>query len=97
MAQAIPTKSFTKWLNGLRDHRAKLAIAARITRIEAGNMGDVKALGGGLNELRIDYAAGYRVYFTVRAGAVILLLAGGDKSSQTRDIEKARKMLADER
>ena len=93
----LRTKLFTKWLSGLRDRRAQTIIAARIERVAVGNMGDVKALGGGLSELRIDYAAGYRVYFTVRDGAVILLLVGGDKSSQPRDIEKARKMLADER
>ena len=92
----LRTRTFAVWLDGLRDRRAQTIIAARIERVSVGNMGDVKSLGGGLQEIRIDYAAGYRVYFTVRAGQVILLLAGGDKSSQRRDILRARAMLNEE-
>jgi len=95
--QIIRTAVFANWLNGLRDRRAQTIIAARIERVAVGNFGDVKALGGGLSELRINFAAGYRVYFTVQSGAIILLLSGGDKSSQSRDIETARQMLKQER
>lgn len=87
------TKSFTKWLKALRDRKAQTIIAARIDRIAAGNLGDVKSLGKSLNEVRINYGPGYRVYYTVREGTVILLLAGGNKSSQNRDIAAAREML----
>lgn len=87
------TKSFSKWLKALRDRKAQTIIAARIERIAAGNLGDVKPLGKGLNEVRINYGPGYRVYYTERDGAVVLLLAGGDKSTQSRDIAAAREML----
>lgn len=86
------TKSFALWLAGLRNLRAKVAIGRRIERVAMGNLGDMKSLGGGLNELRIDVAAGYRIYFTCKAGRLILLLAGGDKSSQASDILKARQL-----
>jgi putative addiction module killer protein len=93
----LRTRVFAAWLEGLRDRRAQTIIAARIERVSAGNMGDVKSLGGGLQEIRIDYATGYRVYFAMRGGQMILLLVGGDKSSQRRDIAKARAMLDEER
>lgn len=76
----------------MRDLRARLAIARRIERATAGNLGDVKSVGGQVSEMRIDVGAGYRVYFTVRDGMVIVLLAGGDKSSQSADIQLARKL-----
>lgn len=96
MPQAIlRTETFATWLDGLRDKRAQTIIAARIERVAAGNLGDAKALGGALHEIRINFAAGYRVYYTVRAGEVLILLAGGDKSSQQRDIAKARQMIAE--
>ena len=83
------TESFAKWHAGLRDLKAKVAIARRIDRAQHGNLGDNKSVGGSVSEMRIDVSGGYRVYFTMRNGTVIILLAGGHKSSQQSDIEKA--------
>lgn len=87
------TKSFGLWLAGLKDHRAKFAIARRIERVSMGNMGDCKSVGEGVSELRISISAGYRIYFTRRGSRLILLLVGGDKSSQTIDILKAKNLV----
>jgi putative addiction module killer protein len=89
------TATFRAWLFELRDSRTRARIAERIRRVGLGNLGDVKPVGGGVSELRIDYGPGYRLYFTSRGGAVIVLLCGGDKSSQTQDIARA-KALAEE-
>ncbi|WLG94197.1 type II toxin-antitoxin system RelE/ParE family toxin [Pseudomonas sp. FP198] len=86
------TQTFSAWHSSIRDLRAKIAIARRIDRAAAGNLGDVKAVGDGISELRVDVGAGYRVYFTMRGGVVIVLLAGGDKSSQNADIRRAKKL-----
>jgi putative addiction module killer protein len=86
------TEAFAAWHEGLRDLRAKIAIARRIDRVAAGNLGDVKALGGGLLELRVDVGPGYRLYFTMRGGVLVILLAGGDKRTQDGDIKWARKL-----
>ncbi len=86
------TQSFSHWHSSVRDLRAKVAIARRIDRVAAGNWGDVKSVGEGVSELRVDVGAGYRVYFTVRNGVVVILLAGGDKSSQVADIRRAKKL-----
>ncbi len=86
------TTAFERWFRDLRDVRARAAVARRITRLRLGNFGDAKSLGKGLLELRIDTGPGYRVYLAVRAKHVVVLLAGGDKGSQTRDIERARKL-----
>ena len=80
---------FSKWLRGLRDRLARVRIQARIDRMRAGNVGDVKPVGEGISEMRIHYGPGYRVYFTRRGSRLIVLLAGGDKSSQPDDIRKA--------
>jgi putative addiction module killer protein len=72
--------------------RAKLAIARRIDRASVGNLGDIKSVGDGVSEMRVDVGAGYRVYFTMRNNVVIVLLAGGDKSSQSADIRRAKKL-----
>ncbi len=80
------------WHTSIRDVRAKVAIARRIDRASAGNLGDIKPVGDGVSEMRVDVGAGYRVYFTMRSGVVIVLLAGGDKSSQSADIRRAKKM-----
>ncbi|KDO02095.2 MULTISPECIES: type II toxin-antitoxin system RelE/ParE family toxin [Pseudomonas] len=88
----LQTPRFTSWLISVRDMRARVAIARRIERVTAGNLGDVKSVGGQVCEMRIDVGAGYRVYFTARDGVVIVLLAGGDKSSQSVDIQLARKL-----
>jgi putative addiction module killer protein len=81
---------FTKWLETLRDRVAFARIAVRLDRMQAGNFGVVKALGGGVSELKIDYGPGYRVYYAMSGKRVILLLIGGDKSTQSKDIEEAR-------
>ncbi|KZN21146.1 MULTISPECIES: type II toxin-antitoxin system RelE/ParE family toxin [Pseudomonas] len=86
------TTIFVTWHASIRDLRAKVAIARRIDRASAGNLGDIKPVGDGVSEMRVDVGAGYRVYFTIRNGVVIVLLAGGDKSSQNTDIRRAKKL-----
>ena len=86
------TKYFAKWHQSMRDLRAKVAIARRIDRVKSGNLGDVKSLGEGISELRVSLGAGYRVYFTMRNGLIVVLLAGGDKSTQQADIKRAREL-----
>lgn len=88
------TDDFAEWLTGLADDRVVARIAARIDRMSLGHMGDVKAVGDGVSEARIDYGPGYRLYFTLRGRELIILLCGGDKSSQRRDIAKAKKKAA---
>ncbi len=89
------TKTYAKWERKLRDSKARAAINERIYRLANGVPGDVKSVGGELSELRIHYGPGYRVYFTRRGDEVIVLLCGGDKSSQQRDIEKAKRLVTD--
>jgi len=89
----LQTDEFRDWLDRLRDDRAKARIAARIRRMEQENPGDVRALGGGLIEMRIDFGPGYRIYWVRRGRSIILLLCGGDKRSQQRDITKARALI----
>lgn len=86
------TNEFTKWAKGLGDTRAKAAIASRIDRMEDGNLGDVSPVGDGVSEVRIHYGPGYRLYFVERAGTIIILLCGGDKASQSRDIARAKQL-----
>jgi putative addiction module killer protein len=86
------TEIFATWLAGLRDMRGKIAVARRLERAAAGILGDTKSVGDGVSELRIDVGPGYRVYFTLRRKVVIVLLAGGDKSSQTADIRRAKQL-----
>ena len=83
------TETFAKWLLSINDLRAQLAVARRIERASAGNFGDIKSVGEGVSEMRIDMGAGYRVYFTVRQRKLVFLLAGGNKSTQSIDIRKA--------
>jgi len=83
------TERFAQWLRDLRDLRARARVQARIERLIGGNPGDVKPIGPGVSELRINYGPGYRVYFQQKGSTLIILLAGGDKSSQLRDIEEA--------
>lgn len=83
------TDHFADWLEKLRDRSAKSKILVRIDRLRFGLTGDVKPVGQGISELRIDYGPGYRLYYTRRGLNLVFLLAGGDKSSQTRDIRKA--------
>tara|TARA_R110002020_G_scaffold87764_3_gene216053 strand:+ start:1384 stop:1671 length:288 start_codon:yes stop_codon:yes gene_type:complete len=91
MNEVRQTLVFREWHQSLRDRRAASKIAQRIARVEAGLLGDVKFFGG-IGELRVDYGPGYRVYFTRRGAVLIILLCGGDKSSQERDIERATAM-----
>jgi len=86
------TDAFAKWLDSLRDLRARARIQARIERLAMGNPGDVAPVGEGVSELRLDYGPGYRVYYRKRGREVIVLLAGGDKSSQSRDIKTALRL-----
>ncbi len=92
MMEIRKTEIFSKWLDGLRDRRAKARIQARIDRVEMGNFGDVAPVGEGVSELRIFYGPGYRVYFTQQGSVVVILLSGGDKSTQTSDIARAKEI-----
>jgi putative addiction module killer protein len=83
------TPSFEAWIDGLRDEQGRLRVLARIRRLAAGNPGDVKSVGGGVSEMRIDCGPGYRVYYVKHGLEVVVLLAGGDKRSQSRDIRIA--------
>ena len=94
MIETHQTETFAKWFAGLRDLVAVKRIARRIALLEGGHFGDVKALGDKVSELRIDHGPGYRLYFTRRGETLILLLIGGDKGSQDRDIAKAKEMAA---
>ena len=89
MIEVRETPEFARWLAALKDQRAVLHIVRRISRVAAGNTGDAKSVGGSVSELRIDYGPGYRVYFTRRWQALVILLCGGDKRTQSRDIRKA--------
>ena len=89
MRQIFTTPVFDDWFLGLRDIRAKVRIQARIDRAELGNFGDCEPVGEGVSEMRIHYGPGYRVYFAQRGVEVVILLAGGDKSSQSKDIKRA--------
>ena len=86
------TDVFDHWYDGLRDRQGRARIAARLRRDELGNFGDAKPVGSGVSELRIDYGPGYRVYLTQRGLEVVILLAGGDKRTQSKDIEAAIEM-----
>jgi putative addiction module killer protein len=88
------TASFRRWLDGLADKRATERIAQRVVRLQSGLIGDSKPVGEGVSELRIDYGPGYRVYFVQRRRVLIILLCGGDKSSQRRDINRAKALAA---
>ncbi|MDX2239035.1 MAG: type II toxin-antitoxin system RelE/ParE family toxin [Hyphomonadaceae bacterium] len=88
--QIVRTETFDEWLRKLRDLQGRARIDMRIKRLAIGNPGDVRPVGGGVSELRIDFGPGYRVYFADRGPELIVLLAGGDKSTQARDIEKAK-------
>ena len=89
------TETFSKWLDRLRDARARVRVLSRLTRAEEGNLGDTKPVGESVSEMRIDYGPGYRVYFTKRRKAIIVLLIGGDKSSQEQDIKRAIQLARD--
>ena len=92
MVEIRKTVTFAKWLDALDDIRARARILVRIERLAAGNPGDVKPVGEGVSELRIDYGPGYRVYYKKQVRSVVILLAGGDKRTQSRNIKTALRL-----
>lgn len=93
MIEVRQTEEYSEWFAKLRDTQARARINARIRRLSLGNPGDVKPVGEGVSELRIDYGPGYRVYFLQRGREVVILLAGGDKRTQQKDIQTALKLV----
>ena len=93
MYQIRQTDVFAKWLAKLRNAKAKARILSRLDSARLGNLGDAKSLSGGLHEMRVDVGPGYRLYFSLRQKIVLLLLCGGDKSTQDRDIARARRLM----
>jgi putative addiction module killer protein len=89
MIEIRETDFYKKWFNSLKDKKAKARIDIRIKRVSLGNFGDVEPVGKGVSELKIDYGAGYRVYFIKQGNILVILLCGGDKSTQSKDIQKA--------
>lgn len=89
------TEPYTEWFRRLRDKSAKANIISRLHRVESGNFGDHKTVGEGVNELRINVGPGYRIYFGMNAAVMVILLCGGDKSTQDRDIGRAKAIWAD--
>ena len=92
MVELVSSNIFVDWLTALSDRRAAARIQARLDRLALGNPGDVKPVGEGVSEMRIDYGPGYRVYFTRRGVLLVLLLCGGDKSTQAKDIAQAKRL-----
>lgn len=95
MIEIRQTATYTNWFNGLQDRQARVRIDARLRRVSLGNMGDVKPVGDGLSELRIHYGPGYRVYLIQRDAQLVILLAGGDKSTQDKDVRLAKKLSSE--
>ena len=95
MAELRQTSVFAKWLGGLRDRQARARVQVRLDRLALGLAGDAKPVGSGISELRIDYGPGYRVYFKRQGDDVVILLAGGDKRTQDRDIRRALALARD--
>jgi putative addiction module killer protein len=89
----LQTQEFQDWLDALKDLRAQIRIVARLRLAEAGNLGHWKPVGGGVSEMRVDVGPGYRLYFSRQGNLLILMLAGGDKSTQSRDIRRAQRIL----
>jgi putative addiction module killer protein len=92
MIEIRKTENYVSWIDNLRDHQARARVLARIERLALGNQGDVKPVGEGVSELRIDFGPGYRVYFMKRGREIVILLAGGDKSTQPADIRIALRL-----
>ena len=95
MIEFKQTETFRKWRIRLRDERIRALIASRLDRLAFGNAGDVKPVGQGISELRIDYGPGYRTYFQKLGNTIIILLCGGDKSTQAKDIKTAKRLAAE--
>ena len=89
MVEIRTVENFDEWFDNLRDHQTRARIQARIDRAELGNFGDCKPVGAGVTEMRIHYGPGYRLYFMKKSNLLVILLAGGDKSSQQKDIDEA--------
>jgi putative addiction module killer protein len=94
MLELIKSATFDSWLSSLRDPKAAARIQVRLDRLSMGNFGDVKPVGNGISEMRIDYGPGYRVYLMQRGRLLIVLLCGGDKSTQSKDIQQAKAIAA---
>jgi putative addiction module killer protein len=94
VAEIRKTELFAQWLDSLRDIRARARVQARIERLAAGNAGDVRPVGDGVSEMRIDYGPGYRVYYKKRGRELVILLAGGDKRTQPADIKAALRLAS---
>jgi putative addiction module killer protein len=92
MIEFKQTETFRKWRIRLKDERARVLIASRLDRLSYGNAGDVRPVGQGVSELRIDYGPGYRVYFKKRGSTIVILLCGGHKSTQSKDIKTAKRL-----
>ena len=88
----VRTTAFERWEASLRDQRARIVIFERLARVEFGNFGHYRSVGDNVFELKVDFGPGYRVYFTLRGGDIVLLLCGGDKDSQSRDIARAKRL-----
>ena len=95
MLEVRETATYAEWFTGIRDRTARARIDIRIRRLSIGNPGDVRPVGEGVSELRVDYGPGYRVYFLQKADVFVVLLAGGDKSTQDRDIRQAKALARD--
>ncbi|MDH2342043.1 type II toxin-antitoxin system RelE/ParE family toxin [Bradyrhizobium sp. SSUT77] len=92
MVELKQTETFRKWRSRLKDERARALIASRLDRLAQGHAGDVEPVGDGVSELRIHYGPGYRIYFENRGNAIVVLLCGGDKSTQAKDIKAAKRL-----
>jgi putative addiction module killer protein len=95
MFEVQKTEEFDMWLSGLVDQKAQAKIASRIERLALGNPGDAKPVGGGVSEMRVPHGPGYRVYFKQTEKTIVVLLCGGDKSTQQKDIKRAKEMAAE--
>lgn len=91
----VQTKEFRIWLDSMKDRRARVRIDDRLRRLANGNFGDTKSIGDGVQELRLHFGPGYRIYYIWKDGLLVILLMGGDKSSQARDIAKAKRLAKD--
>ena len=95
MIEILESATFARWIQGMRDTRARARILARIDRMADGNLGDAQPIGGGLSEARIHYGPGYRIYFMRRGDTLVVLLCGGEKGTQQKDIQMAQQIARD--
>lgn len=95
MFEVLTTDEFDRWLSDLADERAKIKIASRVARLRFGNAGDVKPVGEGVSEMRVHHGPGYRIYYKQTRTTIVVVLCGGDKSSQDKDIKRAKEMAAE--